>query len=286
MFNLGGLTWREFIKRVSRQAREQDLPGWAAQLAFYFMLALFPLLLFLMLLLGYITEDRAQLRDAMLGYLSTLAPVSASQLINTTVEEMSRGKGGKLTFGFLVALWAASNGMRVICKSINAAYGVAQRRSWMRERLLAVSLTLALGALIVTALTLLLYGGDIGEQIAATFGLGEAFTFVWKAVQYPVAVLFVLLTFNALYYFAPNLENHEWRRLIIGTLTGVALWLAVSFAFRAYLRYFSTIKTTYGSFASVIILMLWCYLTSAAILIGGYVNSVIARAKGESESDC
>ncbi len=280
LLNLGGLTWRELIRRVVQQSRKIDLPGWAAQLAFFFLLSFFPLLLFLMLLLGYITEERAPLRDALLGYLSALAPISSSQLIQTTVEEMGRSRGGgKLSFGLLAALWAASNGLRIISRAMDAAYKVRHRRSWWRERFLAIGLTAALGALIVTALTLLLYGSDIAEQIAANFGYGRAFTVTWKTAQYPVALLFVLLAFNAIYYFAPNLKDQEWRWLTVGTLVGVALWLAVSFGLRAYLRYFSLIKTTYGSFASVIVLMLWCYLTGVAILVGGVVNAVIDRTQ-------
>lgn len=280
MLNLAGLTWKELLKRVTRQVREQELMGWAAQLAFFFLLALFPLLLFLMLLLGYVTEDRAQLRDALLGYLSAVAPVSASQLIQTTVEEMSQTRGaGKLSLGLLAALWAASNGMRIVCKALSAAYDGASRRPWWRERLLSINLTVALGALIVVALTLLLYGSDIAEQLAVNYGFGEAFTWSWKIAQYPLVLLIVVLTFNAIYYFAPNIENHKWRWLTVGTLTGVALWLTVSFAFRVYLRHFSMIKTTYGSFAAVISLMLWCYLTGAAILIGGVVDAVIVRAQ-------
>lgn len=254
--------------------------GWAAQLAFFFTLSLFPLLLFLMLLLGFMTGERTQLRDSLLFYLSAVAPVSASQLIQTTIEEMGRSRGaGKLSFGLLAALWAASNGLRVVSRALNAAYNVEQRRKWWHERSLAVGLTFALGAMIVVAVTLILYGGDIAEQLAINLGLGTAFTLTWKLVQYPVVLFFVLLTFSAIYYFAPNLENRKWKWLAPGTLIGVCLWLMVSFAFRGYLRNFSMIKTTYGSFASVVVLMLWCYLTGAAILIGGFVNAVIAHAK-------
>ncbi len=122
IFEASELTWKELTKRVVNSARDGDLLGWAAQLAFFLMLAFFPLLLFLMLLLGYLTEDRTQLRDGLLFYLSSLAPVSASQVIATTVEETSFAKGGgKLTFGLVAALWAASGGMRAMSKAINDA---------------------------------------------------------------------------------------------------------------------------------------------------------------------
>ena len=153
LFDLGGLTWTRLVKDFVAQARAQDMMGWAAQLAFYFMLAFFPLMLFLTLLLGYLTESREQLRDALIGYLSTVAPVSASQLIATTIEELGDSKsGGKLSLGLLAALWAASNGMRVLSKGLDVAYGVKEKRSWWRERFLGLILTVALGVLITTAL--------------------------------------------------------------------------------------------------------------------------------------
>ncbi len=257
--------------------------GWAAQLAFYFMLAFFPLMLFLTLLLGYLTQSRVQLRDALIGYLSTVAPVSASQLIATTIEEMSDSKsGGKLSLGLLAALWAASNGMRVLSKGLDVAYGVKEKRSWWRERFLGLILTVALGVLIITALVILLYGSEIVREIAAYFALSDTFTIVWKVAQYPLVLLFVLLAFNAIYHFAPNLKHRRWRWLTPGTLIGVTLWLMISFGLRFYLRQVSTIKTTYGSFGAVITLMLWCYLSGAAILAGGIINSVIARTKHQT----
>jgi len=283
LFDLGGLTWTQLVKDFVAQARAQDMMGWAAQLAFYFMLAFFPLMLFLTLLLGYLTQSRVQLRDALIGYLSTVAPVSASQLIATTIEEMSDSKsGGKLSLGLLAALWAASNGMRVLSKGLDVAYGVKEKRSWWRERFLGLILTVALGVLIITALVILLYGSEIVREIAAYFALSDTFTIVWKVAQYPLVLLFVLLAFNAIYHFAPNLKHRQWRWLTPGTLIGVTLWLIISFGLRFYLRQVSTIKTTYGSFGAVITLMLWCYLSGAAILAGGIINSVIARAKHQT----
>ncbi len=283
LFDLGGLTWTRLVKDFVAQARAQDMMGWAAQLAFYFMLAFFPLMLFLTLLLGYLTQSRVQLRDALIGYLSTVAPVSASQLIATTIEEMSDSKsGGKLSLGLLAALWAASNGMRVLSKALDAAYCVEEKRSWWNERLLALILTVALGALILAALILLLYGSDIAKEVAAYFALSATFTAVWKVAQYPLVLLFVLLAFNAIYHFAPNLKHRRWRWLTPGTIIGVTLWLMISFGLRFYLRQVSTIKTTYGSFGAVITLMLWCYLSGAAILAGGIINSVIARTKQQT----
>lgn len=271
--------WKELGRRVIREVRDDDVLGRAAQLSFYFLLALFPLLLFLTALAGYVAESGTRMRDKLLGYLSTLLPVSASELVYTTVDDISKAKGGgKLSFGILAALWASSNGMVALIKSLNVAYGVAEARPWWKQRLVSIGLTFALAVLIISALILLLTGEGIGETIAGNFGLGYAFTITWKILQWPLVLAFALLSFNIAYYFAPNLNDRVWKWLTPGAVVGVVLWLLVSFAFRGYLRLFDNFSVTYGSLGAVIILMLWFYFTGVAILIGGEVNSEIAAA--------
>ena len=131
MWGLGGLKLRKLSGRVWTEINEDEVFGRAAQLAYYFLLALFPLLLFLMTLLGYFAAAGSQLRDSLIRYLSTVMPGSALQLVQSTLEEVSRARGGgKLSFGILAALWAASNGMGAISETLNIAFDVTERRPW------------------------------------------------------------------------------------------------------------------------------------------------------------
>jgi membrane protein len=166
-------------------------------------------------------------------------------------------------------------------------YGVRESRSWWRVRASAIGLTAALVVLVMTALLLTLYGGEIGASIAARFDQGEMFGIAWTAVQIPLAVSFVLLAFAMIYFFAPDLYDQKWYWITPGSLVGVVLWLAVSAALRVYLRYWDTYSLTYGSLGAVIILMLWFYLTGVAILVGGKINAEIessAAAAGVPEA--
>ncbi|MBV9956982.1 MAG: YihY/virulence factor BrkB family protein [Acidobacteria bacterium] len=283
MWKFGGLTWKELARRVWQQVNEDDVFGRAAQLSYYFLLALFPLLLFLTTLLGYFADAGTELRNSMLRYLSTVLPSSASELIYTTVDEVSKSAGGgKLSFGVLATLWAASNGMGAISESLNVAYDVKEERPWWRSRLSSIILTIALAVLIISALALILYGGSIAEKVAASYGLGDAFTTAWKILQWPIVLAFVLLAFSLVYYFAPDLKDQDWKWVTPGSVIGVTLWLLVSFAFRIYLHFFNSYSATYGSLGAVIILMLWFYFTGAAILIGGEINSEIENAAAEA----
>jgi membrane protein len=288
VWELGGLTWGKLSRRVWGELYAGDLLTRAAALSYYFLLALFPLLLFLLAMLGQLAGTGTELRRDLLRYLGTLMPRSASALVYTTVEEITRNAdGGKLTFGLLMALWVASFGIGAITETLNSAYGVRETRPFWRVRLLSVALTITLAVLVITALALVLYGGGIGEGLSGRLGMGEAFEWTWKIVQWPIVLGFVLLAFALIYYFAPDVSEQRWYWITPGSLVGVAMWLLVSFAFRLYLHYFDSYSVTYGSLGAVIILMLWFYLTGAAILIGGQVNAEIEHAaarRGEPDA--
>jgi membrane protein len=176
-------------------------------------------------------------------------------------------------------LWAASNGMGAISETLNAAYSVKETRPWWRVRLTSILLTVALSVLILLALTIVLYGGQIGERVSTHFGFGAAFIIAWKILQWPIALFFLLITFNLIYYFAPNVTPRERKFCSIGTVTAIVLWLLVSFGFRLYLHFFDSYSVTYGSLGALIVLMLWFYFTGLAILLGGEINS-------ELDEDC
>lgn len=288
VWKLGGLTRRELARRVWADMYEGDLLTRAAALSYYFLLALFPLLIFLTAMLGYFAEGGTELRRNLLNYLASIAPRSASQLVRATVEEITEGAGGgKLSFGLVAALWFASFGMGAVGDTLNSAYGVRESRPFWRVRLISLGLTAALAALIISALALVLYGGEIGEGLAGRYDLGAAFVAVWNVIQWPIVLAFVLFGFALIYYHAPDLRHQKWYWITPGSLIGVALWLAVSFGFRLYLSYFDSYSVTYGSLGAVIILLLWFYMTGAAILVGGKANAVIEHAaarRGEPEA--
>lgn len=288
LWRLGGLSWLQLAKRVWLEVQEDNVFGRAAELSYYFLLALFPFLIFLTSIIGFVLGSGTGTRHQLFNYLARIMPPSAFQLLDNTMLEVSKSStGGKLSFGILAALWAASNGLSAITESLNTAYDVTESRPWWKQRLTAISLTVALSVFIIVALVLVVAGGHIADSLAAAYGLGETFPLAWKIIQWPAVLACMTFAFALIYYFAPDLHQQAWQWLTPGAAIGVVLWLLVSLAFRLYLHFFDSYSATYGSLGAVIILMLWLYFTGAAVLVGGEVNSEIENAaakQGEPEA--
>ena len=276
IWRLGGLHWKDLLKRVWNEVYAGHLLVHAAALAFYFLFAMFPLLIFMVNILGFFVGRGTDLRASLIAFLRRLAPASAFALINSTVDEIAMAADvTKLVVGLVTALWFGSLGVAALSESLNAMYRVRETRSWLRVRVSAAGLTIVLLFLALTALLIVVYSRTVGAAVADYFGQGGLFAFLWSIAQMPLSVAFMLLAFAVVYYFAPDLHEQKWYWITPGSVAGVVLWLAASAALSTYLSYLDSYSVTYGSLAGVIILMLWFYVTGAAILIGGKINAEI-----------
>lgn len=276
LWKFGQLTPLALIRLAAEKHREDELPTRSASLSYYFLLALFPLILFLLSLIGVIAGPHSVLQFRIMSALGQLAPGSASDLVRNVVEQTFRASSGlKLAAGVLGALWAASGGMGAVIVSLNKIYEISEGRPWWKQKVTIISLTLALSALIILALVLALYGGRIGEAVFNYIGAADVFRISWKILQWPLTFAAMFLSFSMVYYFGPSLKIRKWYWVTPGSAVGVTLWLIASLGFRIYLRFFNSYSATYGSLGAVVILMLWLYITGFAFLIGAEVNWVI-----------
>ena len=276
IWKLGGLTPLKLTQLGIKKIDEDELSTRSAALSYYFILALFPMFLFLVSLIGLIAGSGSQMGDKIMATLGNLAPGSASGVVRQVIHQTVKNSGGvKLAAGILGALWAASGGMSAIVTSLNVIYRAKETRPLWKQKLTVVALTLALALLILVASALVLYGESIGQLIAMRVGVGKLFWIAWRIVQWPMTFLAMFLSFSIIYYFAPDLKERRWYWVTPGSAVGVLLWLVASVGFRIYLHFFDSYSATYGSLGAVIILMLWLYITGFAILVGGEVNWVI-----------
>ena len=281
IWDLGGLTWRKLARRVWQGINQNDLFNRGYELAYNFLLAVFPLLLFLVALLG-IFASQGKLRNDLFFYLQQVLPPAAYQLLLSTLNEVIQNSGGgKLTFGLLLALYSGSGGMTQLMSTLNDAYEVREGRSWLRVHLISLGLTIGMSILIIAALLLVLAGGHVVEVIAAAVELSSAGLVAGKILQWVLALGFVVYAFAVIYYFAPDVKERHWYWITPGSVAGVMLWATASAVLRGYLHFFNSYTKAYGSLGAVIILMLWFYVTGLAFLIGGQVNSTIEHAAAE-----
>jgi membrane protein len=289
LWTRAGLTWKQLGRRLWWQIYEDELLGRCAELAYFFLFSIFPLLLFLTALFGYLAEANPAIRWDLFRYVARVSPSrDVTDLLNNTLTEIRTARTGtKLYLSLAAAVWVSSNGMLAVSRALNTACGLKETRPWWWRRITAILLTLTFAVLAVAALAMIFYGREIGEAIADRLGVGILFSALWHTcLRWLLILLFAVLSFEIVYNYAPNLGETQGRSWgSPGAVTGVALWLLASFGLRIYLLYFRSYTTAYGSLGAVILLLLWFYLTAFAILMGGEVNSEIWRELGLQQGE-
>jgi membrane protein len=270
------LSWNELAKRTAGEVLADNCLGLAAQLAYYFFLALFPALLFLVAIISFIPISG--LLDAITGMLARVAPSEALVIIQDQILKIAHGKnGGLLTLGMLGTIWSTSSGVTAIIDTLNTAYDIQEGRAWWKVRLIALGLTIALAIFIVISFALVLVGPTLAEKVATWAHLGPAFAWTWKIAQWPVVFGLVALAVATIYYYAPDAKQ-EWIWITPGSIFATVLWLLTSLGFKFYIANFTSYNATYGAIGSVIVLMLWFYVSALAVLVGAELNAEIEHA--------
>lgn len=270
------IPWSELIRRTAKETVDDDCLGLAAQLSYYFFLALFPAILFLLAFASFfplhnLTDDLARV----------LGPFVSTEMLQLIQEQMSRlanaESGGLLTFGVLGALWSSSAALVSIVDALNRAYDITESRPWWRVRLIAIALTIGAAVFILTALSLILAGPTLARYLGETAGWGPGFEWGWLVLQWPVAFAMVSVAIGCIYYFAPDADQ-EWSWVTPGALVATVLWLVASLGFKAYVSTFTDYNASYGAIGGVIVLLLWFYVSGLAILVGAEMNAELEHA--------
>jgi membrane protein len=271
------LSWAEIFKRTAREVLADNCLGLAAQLAYYFFLALFPALLFFVALLSFIPI--AGLMDAVNATLARVTPSrEVYDIIHDQIVRIAGDKnGGLLTIGVLGAIWSTSAGVGAIIETLNTAYDIQEGRPWWKVRLTSLGLTVALAVFIVLSFVLLIAGPVLAERVAVWMHVGPAFVWAWKVLQWPVVFGLVAFGVAIIYYYAPD-ARQEWIWITPGSVLATLLWLVISLAFRFYVQHVTSYDAAYGAIGGVIVLLLWFYVSALAVLVGAELNAEIEHA--------
>jgi membrane protein len=278
LWSLQGLSLLELAKRTCRKSWKDEVFGQSARLAFYFFFALFPTLLLLLVFLG-MAPAAAGGRVALLDFFTQILPPGASALVSQTVQQISAravlGNGAIVAGAY--AIWGSLNGTWAIMTCLNKAYEVAEERPWWRVLYTMFGLTISLGVLYLIALAAIAYGDQAGNEIGQHLRTPAHFEFYWRMALSTAMILLLLFSFALIYRFGPNLRVRRWEWSIPGAVVAVALSVGSTILLRWYQQYFSSSRI-YGGLNAVATLLMWLYITGAAIFIGGEANSEIEKA--------
>lgn len=270
------LSWKELATRTVKDSIQDDVAGIAAQLAYYFFLALFPALLFLVALASFF--PLYNLTDELMRLVAPVAPEAVVGLLRDQLTSLSNSDDvGLLSIGLLMALWSSSAAMVSIIDAMNRAYDIEDGRPWWKRRIVAIALTIGLALFILTSFGLIVAGPWLADVLGRSFGLAPAFAMAWTILQWPVVFMLASTGFAFVYYFAPDAEQ-EWVWITPGALLATILWLVASLAFRFYVVNFGNYDEAYGTLGAIILTLLWFYITGLAMVIGAELSAEIHRA--------
>lgn len=272
-----------FFSYLVYRIGKDDASGLAAQMTYHFVLAMFPMLIFLLTLLPAFNIDQSRITDML-----SSAPSETSSIIKSVIGDVTKNSsGGLLSVGLILAIWSASNGMTAIMNSFNVAYDVEDSRNGILLKLLSVVFTIVMGFVFLIAMALPTLGSAISHYLFGPLGLDSQIKWIFTLLRVVLPLIIILLLFIVLYSVAPNVKT-KFRSVLPGAIFTSVIWLLGSFAFGWYISNFGNYSKTYGSIAGIIILLIWLYLTSFIIIIGAEINAIIHQRnviKGETPEE-
>jgi membrane protein len=284
------LSWRQYLKDMFskkfaadlyQEIQDDNVFNGAAALAFFWMLAVFPFMIFLLSLLPYLPIPR--LEEAIMDLLNQALPGDAAEMFTGVVHDITaERRGGLLSFGLLFAIWSGSTGIYAIMQQLNITYDVKEARSFMKARAVALWLMLLFVLLIVGAFALIIFGGVLEEWIMSVTGMGQVVITFFAVFRWIVIAVLVLLGFSVIYYYGPNVEQ-SFKFITPGSIIGAVLLILTSLGFSIYVSNFGDYNATYGTLGAVIILLMWLYIAGLVILIGSEVNAILEDYQAEGK---
>ncbi len=270
-----GMSWKDFGKKLKNEYKRDNINDSAAALTYFFVLALFPFLLFLVALTGVVM--RPEQVTGLVTELATVAPEDAVGLIEGQLQSVVQSSsGGLLTFGIVAALWAASGGINALIRALNTVYDVEETRPFWKVRPLAIGMTIVTAVIAVAAALIAVAAPAAAAAVGGP--LGTAITWL----RLPVAGLLMMFVWALLYWALPDVEQ-KFKFLSPGAIVGVVIWVSASWAFSLYVKNFGSYDATYGALGGVIVMLLWMWISSQVLLLGAEINAILEHESEEGK---
>ena len=271
------------FKRLIEAAKDfnrDDMLYYGAALSYQLFFSLFPFLFFLLVLLGALNIP--DFLDWLIEQAQVVLPGQVTGVVEQTVDQLrSQAQSSSLlSLWIIITLWAASSAVRTTMHALNVAYDIAEERPAWKRYPLSILYTILLAVLVIAAVGLMLTGPEIAEWLAQQIGLGAVFVTLWAWLRIPAAILLLTIVLALVYYLFPNVDQ-PFRLITPGAVLAVVVWLAASFGFSFYVNNFASYSVIYGSLGTVIVLLVYLYITASVVLFGAEVNEQIYYELGK-----
>lgn len=270
----------QVLIRTVKEFVDDEMSTYASALAYQMLFSLFPFILFLIALIGFLHLPDFFSRLRMQAGM--LLPASALDQVNPVIDQLQTSKGGLLSVGIVVALWSASAGIRLLMSAMNAAYDVPEGRPAWKRLPLSVLYTVGIAGMLLAAAALMVLGPQVMGWIAGQFGLEDFMVTLWTIARWPVIVLLMMVAVGLMYYVLPDVKQ-EFRFISPGSVLAVVVWIIASLGFAFYVKTFGNYNAMYGSIGAIIVLLLYFYISSAVLLLGAEMNAVIEHMSEEGK---
>jgi membrane protein len=261
-------SWSAALRGTLKEFKRDELTDRAAGLTYYGILALFPALLVLVSLLGISGKSTT---DKVLDNVQQLTPGAASDVIRNAVQQLQGNSGvGSIMaiVGLVLAVWSASGYVAAFIRASNAVYDVPEGRPVWKVLPLRLALTVVLLVLAVVSALIVVFTGPLAQRAGDVLGIGDTALTVWAIAKWPVLVILVTLMIAILYWASPNAKVRGFKWITPGSFLAVVIWMIASAGFALYVANFASYNKTYGTFAGVIVFLIWLWITNIAILLG------------------
>jgi membrane protein len=280
--HLSSVTWAGFkrsVKNAMQNVQDHHTIQVSAALAYYFFLALFPVLIVLSVLVSWLPVPH--LFGSVLGTMARVLPPQTMDVIHSVLAGiLSSHRGTWLSVGMLGMIWVASAAFDALIEALNIAYDLKDNRPFWKTRLLAFGLGAICGLLFLIGLLVIIVGPRFGDWLAARLELPRILASLWPPLHWAIAIGFTLLAVELLYFLAPC-ERPRFLQTLPGAVLTVAAWLGLSALLGIYFRHFANYSRIYGTLGGFIAFMNWLQWTSFAFVLGAELNAELARATGD-----
>jgi membrane protein len=272
---------KRVLLNVASDVNQNHIFSFAAALSYYFVLAFFPALIALAIIVGYLPIP--DLFNTIVQAMTHAVPPQSMGLVERVAADVTtRNHAALLSFGLLGTLWTCSSGFATMIEALNVAYNVPETRSGVMTRLLAGGLTFLIGILVVVAFTFIIVGPLLGSFLAAHLGFSWGFPFLWPVLRHVLAAIFIVLAVEGLYFLAPDIKQ-SFASTLPGAVFSVIGWIVLSDGLSLYFQKFAHLNKTYGVLGGGIALLVWLYWSSFLVLLGAELNSEILQLRTDAE---